>query len=126
MMTATVSTGTAARRREWRRWQTRVLHLLPWVRRLREETRCDAYRWSQMPLKVMGDPELRERYRCKNRARWHFTALQRSYARDGDYCLSHLIHSGLYGDMREERRMETWFARHPDVLADRPTPTESQ
>jgi hypothetical protein len=84
---------------------------LPWVTRLEKTQSCDGYRWSHMPLKAlykMGDkppvPGLKEKYRCKNRARWKFRALRNSSAKSGVYCWSHLISCGLRGDMAEDAR----------------------
>lgn len=101
--------------------RVRFVRLIPWVRELREPLpRCEGYRWSQMSLKASRDPELRERYRCKNLARWHFTALRRlpRYSfpcRDGSYCWPHLFSLGLTGSMDEEARVNRWLARHPNV-----------
>jgi hypothetical protein len=85
---------------------------LPWVRRLTTSPgRCEGYRASHMPLKAwfqMGDrpPDLvlREKYRCKRAAWWRFRALRRSGARDGDYCWTHLIVSGLQANEMEDKR----------------------
>lgn len=65
---------------------------LPWVTRLPETQDCDGYRWSQMPLAALDSSATMDRYRCRNRARWKFTALADAPfpARDGIYCWQHL------------------------------------
>jgi hypothetical protein len=64
-----------------------------------------------MPLKALygrGNkppvPGLKDKYKCKNRARWKFRALKNSNAKSGVYCWSHLFSCGLYGDMAEYER----------------------
>jgi hypothetical protein len=65
---------------------------LPWVTRLKKTQRCDGYRWHSMSFKALRDPALKEKYRCKNPARWRFRALARGEFRaaSGVYCWSHL------------------------------------
>jgi len=50
--------------------------------------------------------------KCKNVAHWRFRSLKGSWAEDGDYCWSHLIHFGLYGDMVEEAATDRWMEAH--------------
>jgi hypothetical protein len=61
------------------------------------------------------DPEVRaakaDKARCKKFARWRFKALGKSWAKDGDFCLSHLIHQGLMADMTESAAFERWYDR---------------
>jgi len=66
---------------------------LPWVTRLDETQPCDGVRYGHMPFKALGDPALFATYKCKNRARWGFTALRGTGldAEDGVYCWQHLI-----------------------------------
>jgi hypothetical protein len=93
-------------------YRTDAVELLPWVRRLAVTLRCDGYRWSSAPLRAARDPEVREHYRCRGRARWQFTALPRSAPRTGAYCWSHLVHAAIHGDMIESDRAQRWFTRH--------------
>lgn len=87
---------------------------LPWVRRLRKPTdQCNGYRWSQMPMKAIWNPVLKEKYRCKNRGHYRFKALKRVVwqpADNGDYCWSHLFVEIYHPD--ELIRAERWFKRH--------------
>jgi hypothetical protein len=94
---------------------------VPWVKRVKEDKQCDGYRWSQMPVKAVwnkdgtrADPALKEKYRCKNKAKWHFTALKRDEfsAKSGDYCHSHLFAAGFYGSMDEDARLNRWVKRN--------------
>jgi hypothetical protein len=98
---------------------------LPWMTRLDTTQDCDGYRWSHMPLKAVGDRWLMEKYKCRARARWRFTALLDvtgtggGYdldARDGTYCWAHLWtqlrHNPAEGDrtrrgLRKIREQET-------------------
>lgn len=99
--------------REAARRRRETAEAIPWVRRLRRPRECGGF-MSHTPLKaVFGTLEQRAaRPRCRNRAWWHFTALRRSWARSGDYCWSHLVSRGLYGDALEEARTERWLERH--------------
>lgn len=68
---------------------------LPWVTRLDQTQDCDGYRWSHMPVAALSSSQVMDRYRCKARARWRFTALREEdryafAARDGTYCWAHL------------------------------------
>lgn len=88
---------------------------IPWVRRLPEPVPCTG-RKSGTPMKAMysmyGKPPAGlDGYRCKVPARWHFTALKKSRATDGDFCFNHLIHRGLLYDQDESVRLERWLAR---------------
>lgn len=82
---------------------------LPWVLLLAEARKCDGYRYSIMPARALTDPFLREQYRCKNRARWRFSALKQGVkiaAMDGVYCWAHLVADCLYFSPAEEARTE--------------------
>lgn len=72
--------------------QQLVVDHLPWVHRYQKPRPCTAVRYGH------------GRRPCKNRAYWKFTALKRSWVRDGVYCWSHLISHGIYGDMVEDAR----------------------
>lgn len=98
-----------------------VLRQIPWVKELKEsDVPCDGIRWNQVPLKAvykMHDrtPTGLSKYRCKNKAKWHFTAKktreQYSQATSGNYCMAHLFSAGLYYNMDEEKRLNTWYRR---------------
>jgi hypothetical protein len=103
-----------------------LISRLPYVRELSQRERdqlssprCEQYRYSKMPMKALrpwgpghaNPPTDKEKYRCKNSARWSFKALRSSFARDGLFCTTHLIHSCLFGDMDEEARTNKWFDR---------------
>lgn len=100
-------------------WRAEIVSLLPWVRRLtdREVGLCEGYRRSSMPLKALCDPELRERYRCSNLARWRYRYLDsanragRSPRRE-DLCYAHLCSSAIDGSREEEERCRRWWDRH--------------
>jgi hypothetical protein len=90
---------------------------LPWVTRLERTRACDGYRWTHMPLKALRDPDVLERYRCRGRARWVFTALKvRHPATDGTYCWSHLL-TQLTQYPDEEARLDAALTRMRAGLA---------
>ena len=97
------------------------LKTLPYVKRVKPDFICDGYRWSQMPLKAVYDPVLKEKYRCRNDGHWKFKALKRSYARDGTYCFAHLHSLGLVHDMDEEKRTKKYALKFSEVLRKRAT-----
>ncbi len=92
-----------------------ILAQVPWIRRLKKPVQCDAYTWSRMPLKVLGNPELLEKYRCKINAYWTFTALKRTGhytpAKSGHYCTHHLYSSGLSYNEPEQQRITKWYTK---------------
>lgn len=93
-----------------------IARKVPWVRYLRKTVPCTGF-MARTPLKAVyamgGKPPVGlDNYRCKQPARWKFTALQRSYASDGTYCWSHLLSRGFYGDMAECDRLNRWLERH--------------
>jgi len=45
----------------------------------------------KMSSKHVFDPTLKDKYACKNPARWVFKALKNSDAKSGTYCMSHLL-----------------------------------
>lgn len=97
--------------------RTELAKKIPWVKYLKDSQKCNGYR-SGRPLKAIFssmpnyDPKLNEKFECKLPAHWKFRALKKSYAEDGIYCWSHLMHRGLYGDMDEEARTERWLEKH--------------
>lgn len=102
-------------------WQQELVELLPWVKRYKKPRPCDDYRWSHMPLKAVYNPELKERYRCKNTAVWRFTSSKRKTrgyvnfkGRDGVYCWTHL--NSQLDAMDELKRANTWRAQHIDQV----------
>lgn len=81
---------------------------LPWVTRLDQAQDCDGYRWSHMPLAALNSSLTIDQYRCRNRARWRFTALRGEdryafAARDGTYCWAHLWVQLMHGPAEEDR-----------------------
>jgi hypothetical protein len=89
---------------------TELIARLPWVTRLDETDVCDGF-MSHTPLKAvfpMGNrlPAGLDGYRCKKTARWQFTALPDSGARDGTYCWPHLLSRGLHADLTETWRTQ--------------------
>lgn len=73
---------------------------IPWVTYHRAPTPCSA---------ASSRSTVRKRVPCRKTAHWRFRALRRSPLLSGDYCWSHLIHQGLYGDMSEEARTIKWL-----------------
>lgn len=93
---------------------------LPWVTRLPETVPCDTYRYGHMPGKALwgskgqaATPELKEKYRCRNRARWQYRGLPDPAFPphdDGTFCWPHLM-SRLYATPAEEARMKRELRR---------------
>jgi hypothetical protein len=84
---------------------TELAARLPWVTRLDEAVPCEGL-MSHTPLKAVyrmsgHAPVGLDQYRCKNRARWQFTAQPDSGARDGTYCWPHLLSRALHANMAE-------------------------
>lgn len=95
---------------------TRLVAQLPWVTRLEHTQDCDGYRYNHMPLKALGDPVIRAKYKCKARARWQFRALPESErnplpSASGTYCWRH-----LFTQMRHLGPEETRYQRKMAVL----------
>jgi hypothetical protein len=89
---------------------------LPWVTRLERTQDCDGYRWGHMPDKALRDPEIRAKYKCRNRARWRFRAMKPSSrnpfpASDGTYCWPHLWSLGLQHSEAEDARTKRGLAK---------------
>jgi hypothetical protein len=89
---------------------------LPWVTRRKSPVPCDGIKWSQVPLKALYSrggkpPEGLEKYRCSKPAYWTFRSLKKSHAQSGNYCWSHLVYNGVYGDMIEEKRTNDYLAK---------------
>lgn len=103
------------------------LEFLPFVKRLRVAQPCDGLRWSIMPLKALYThgpgrslpPTGVEKYKCKNVAYWKFTALKKSNAHDGVYCMSHLFAAGIGHDMDEQNRLDRWWQKYNEVNSGR-------
>jgi hypothetical protein len=97
-------------------WRQELVEMLPWVTLYKRPRPCDGYRWGQMSLKAVHDPELKERYRCKNQATWRFKASKRCDGRDGVYCWSHLcVQLDSMGEF--ERGNKYWDAHLDEVNA---------
>lgn len=87
---------------------TELMARLPWVTRLDEAVPCTGF-MSHTPLKAvyrMGNRPPVGGYHCKKTARWQFTALPDSGARDGTYCWPHLLSRGLHADLTETCRTQ--------------------
>jgi hypothetical protein len=71
---------------------TELVARLPWVTRLERTQDCGAYRWGHMPLAALDSSQTMAKYKCRNRARWQFTALRDAFlpGPDGIYCWQHL------------------------------------
>lgn len=99
-------------------WQQDVARLVSYVRYLGKtgEGRCEAYRHSEMPGKAIGDPELREKYRCTRTARWRYRYLARRGSNQPfvvkKMCWTHLVYAGFYYSMEEIDRNDRWWRRH--------------
>lgn len=105
-----------------RQERQKAIQTHPGVRRLEAATVCQGWK-SGTPLKAIFNwgpggtnlPVGREKYQCKNRAWWRFTPLKRKHlpkdTTPKNYCWSHLIHNGVYGDMDEEARTARWMKR---------------
>ncbi len=96
---------------------------LPWVTRLDETRDCDGYRWSHLPLAALSSSLAIEKYRCRNRARWQFTALREEdryafAAWDGTYCWAHLW-TQLQASPAEEDRLRQWLGQQTAALRDK-------
>lgn len=103
---------------------------LPYVTELRGEhdTPCDGIKYSKVAMRdlypMYGKPArgIQPRARCKNRARWRFTATRRlrrgnweTPATSGNYCTLHL--SMELDHPAEARRAEKWFNKlYPNDL----------
>jgi hypothetical protein len=103
-------------------WRQEIAKLVSYVRYLGDDGdgRCEAYRWSDMSLKAVHDPELREKYRCKNTARWRYRYLlwrgSEKQAKIQNMCWAHLVYAGFYGSMEEIERNDRWWRRHLDEV----------
>jgi hypothetical protein len=100
-------------------WRQELAEMLPWVTLYKRSRPCDGYRWGQMSLKAVHDPELKERYRCKNQATWRFKTSRRkvrqvSGAHDGVYCWSHLCVQ--LNTMDEFERSNKYWSAHLDEV----------
>lgn len=96
---------------------------LPYVTELRgkHDIPCDGIKYSKVALSdlyaMRGKPArgIQPRARCKNRARWRFTATRRlryseTPAKSGNYCTPHLSLE-LWQRPAEARRAGKWFAK---------------
>lgn len=87
--------------------------LLPWVIHLPAARPCEGWRTATMTAEAAWDPVKREKYRCRNRARWRFFALGKDalvHAPDGTFCWSHLVMDCLYFSPAEAQRTEQALA----------------
>lgn len=100
--------------------RVRNLRRLPWVTRI-PATTCDGLKWGTVALRDLypwgpgrSNPArgIQERSKCKNIARWHFKPLKKSYAKEGNYCYSHVLSQGVYHDMDEQARTNKWYEKN--------------
>jgi len=99
-----------------------LLSQIPWVKKLIQGRRCEAIKWSHMSFKDAISEEGRERHRCRNIGYWKFRALKRSNnpAKDGIYCMSHLLHFCLYYNAEETKRTSNWYEKYQKEHQDLP------
>lgn len=100
-----------------RGWRAELITRIPWVTRLEPAERCEQHRWSSMSHKAAWDPELKEKYRCKNPAYWKFTGLKLEddvvgppymlIGKSGVYCYAHLVNQAFIPE-REWARWQVW------------------
>jgi hypothetical protein len=112
-------------------WRTELLAHLPWITRLPEPAKCDAYRWSSMSvksamaLKLGNDPTTEKKYRCKRHAYWRFEGITSKVndtleigfevGKSGTYCYTHLV-TEAFIPYRETWRYETWCRENVDLV----------
>lgn len=101
--------------------------LLPYVIHLTSARPCQGWRTATMTAEAAGNPAKREKYRCRNRARWRFTPLHRDHlvhAPEGVFCWSHLVMDCLYFSPAESRRTESALAELIRLV--RPAPRKTR
>jgi hypothetical protein len=99
------------KRKEW-------LKGLPFVTWQKEVKDCDGIKWNKVPMKAVWHPKTHKRqpeemldpYRCQNAAHWKFKSLKRSDAKDGVYCMDHLLQQMTH-NREYERSMRYWRER---------------
>jgi hypothetical protein len=100
------------------RFRKELAAKLPWVKLLKKPVPCDGIKWSKVTLKhiysMNGNPPegIPDTARCKKVAHWKFRALKKSMARSGNYCWTHLLYRGIYGDLCERERTDAWLAMY--------------
>jgi len=107
---------------------------MPWIEKLKIKPRCEAIKWSKVPLKTVWNKKTRQRqpecmlqnYRCKNKAGWFFLPHEislpgESRAKAGCYCLHHLNCQGLFFNFSETKRtrnfIEYWVDQNKQRLS---------
>jgi hypothetical protein len=94
---------------------------LPWVRKLKKPVKCDGIKYGTVAMKDLYDygpgqsipaRGIQDKSRCKNNAWWHFKPLKKSYAKEGNYCWSHLLAQGVFGAQEEHDRMNKWYDKN--------------
>jgi hypothetical protein len=94
----------------------RKLGEYPQIALITTKIRCEAYKYSRMPLKAYADPVLHATYQCKRNARLHFEAYalpknSREYpAISGNFCCQHFSNN-LYACDTEAKRFALWWAK---------------
>lgn len=88
------------------------LESLPYVKYLVKAQPCTGFMNKTTLKHLYGTAEQRaQKPRCKVPAHWKFTALKKSWAKDGVFCPSHLFSRGLYSDMDEMARTEKYVEK---------------
>jgi len=93
----------------------RKLGEYPQIALITTKVRCDAYRYSRMPMKAHADPVLRATYQCKRNACLHFEACAlpknswENPAISGNFCWQH-FRNNLYDCDTEVKRFVLWWA----------------
>lgn len=92
--------------------RTDLIAQLPWVTRLAATQDCDGVRWSHMTGKALRNRELFNKYKCRARARWQFTAFRGAGldAGDGTFCWQHLLVQ-LRSSPAEDERVQRELGR---------------
>lgn len=79
---------------------------MPFISRLKEAVPCEGWHASS-----------RGKRPCKNLAHWKYehSGDKRAFRRGEvhNYCWSHLISRGIWGDMPDEMRAHRWIDKHP-------------
>lgn len=79
----------------------------PWISLVHGMVRCDS--------NAHGRSSMSNRPRCKNRGKYRYRALKRSWSKSGNYCWSHLP---MFNDMEEEARWDRFIKKNPPEWKD--------
>lgn len=109
-------------REQMRKFRAEFTELIPWVTVLkRPKKHCAAFTNHYYKLgfrtrqAMTVDDE--NRYRCKHRGLFHFTALKSERGgKTGTYCEIHLRTMGIFGSMGEDERFQRWCEKNVFTL----------